>query len=281
MKKIHLLIIDPQNDFCRYDRPDKPPTGEETGLDYFNGSLFVNGADQDMDRLAAMINRIHKKITGLHVTLDSHRLIDVAHPIFWINDKNESPPPFTIIEKEDVIDGVWRPRNIAWQKRMVDYVTALEDNKRNKLCIWPPHCMIGTEGHAIYKSVSEAILIWSGGFRIPNFCTKGSNIFTEHYSAVKADVPDPADASTQINTPFLDLLKVADEILLSGEALSHCLASTAGDIFDDFGEDAIKKFVLLTDACSNVGGFEPLGEGFINEYTAKGMRTSTTVEYLA
>ena len=42
MKQVHLLIIDPQNDFCS---PDK-------------GSLFVPGADQDMLRLATMVDRI-------------------------------------------------------------------------------------------------------------------------------------------------------------------------------------------------------------------------------
>jgi hypothetical protein len=43
--------------------------------------------------------------------------------------------------------------------------------------------------------------------------TKGSNMFTEHY-AVFADVPDPKDPSTQLNTPFIE---EADVIIFSGE----------------------------------------------------------------
>jgi hypothetical protein len=38
--------------------------------------------------------------------------------------------------------------------------------------------------------------------------------------------------------------------------------------------------VLLKDASSNVGNFEAYGEKFVNEMTARGMKVSTTVEYL-
>ena len=58
---IQLLIIDPQNDFC-------DP----------KGSLFVPGADGDMTRLATMIDRISPKLADIHVTLDSHHLVDIA-----------------------------------------------------------------------------------------------------------------------------------------------------------------------------------------------------------
>ena len=39
--------------------------------------------------------------------------------------------------------------------------------------------------------------------------------------------------------------------------------------------------MLLTDASSNVPGFEFLGDAFLKDMKAKGMQTSTTVEFLA
>ncbi len=115
-----------------------------------------------------------------------------------------------------------------------------------------------------------------------DWVTKGSNIHTEHYSAVQADVPDPDDPTTHINTGLIKTLMDADDILVAGEALSHCLAFTASDIADNFGDDSlVSKFILLTDATNSVPGFEQNGVDFITRLTARGMRTTTTKEYLA
>ena len=262
--KTHLLAIDVQNDFCNP-----------------NGSLFVPGADQDAVRLGDMINANLKKIDEIHVTLDSHRTVDVAHPIFWVDSRGKHPNPFTIISEDDLVNGVWTTTNPAWRQRGIDYVKALAANGRYPLCIWPPHCRIGTWGHSIVKPVSDAILKWEEEFAIADFVTKGSNIFTEHYSALQADVPDPSDTETGINTRLLEFLQAADVILISGEALSHCVASTVTDIANNFGEENIKKFVLLEDTCSNVPSFENLGQDFVRNMSARGMRVSTSTEYFA
>jgi nicotinamidase-related amidase len=121
----------------------------------------------------------------------------------------------------------------------------------------------------------------SDTFGVVDFVTKGSNIFTEHYSAYKSDVPDAADPTTMANTDLLEILQEADEILITGEALSHCVANTIRDIANDFGEDNIRKFTLVTDTCSNVPGFENLGEDFVKEMTGRGMSEVTSTEYLA
>jgi nicotinamidase-related amidase len=112
-----------------------------------------------------------------------------------------------------------------------------------------------------------------------NFVAKGSNLFTEHYSGLVADVPDPADPSTKINTALLDTLNEADEILFTGEALSHCVANTITDIANNFGVDNIKKFVLLDDTSSNVTGCDKLGQDFVKNMVAKGMRITNTRDW--
>ena len=286
--KVHLFIIDPQIDFCDPGTLIKDKKGR-TVLDSDGnemktpqGALCVAGADKDMERLATMINRLTNKISDIHVTLDSHRTVDVAHPIFWINSKGEHPGPFTVISESDVANGVWMTTNPQWRKRGLEYVKSLAANKRYALCIWPPHCRIGTRGHGIMPCVSDALLRWEEErFGVVNFVTKGSNIFTEHYSAVKADVPDPADSTTQLNAELVDTLAQADIIPVAGEALSHCVASTIGDVADNFGEDNIKKFVLLEDCCSNVGGFENLGKDFVARMTKRGMKIAKSTTFMA
>jgi nicotinamidase/pyrazinamidase len=285
-KRIELLIIDPQNDFCIQSIKDN------AGNILHQGALYVAGAEKDMSRLAGFINRIGDKLYDIHVTLDSHRLVDISHPIFWVDKDGNSPNPFTIITYSDVRNGLWKAKNPGYQSRATKYVKSLETNARYPLCIWPPHCLIGTWGHNVVPELFDAMLKWEGdNFATIDFVTKGSNPFTEHYSGVQADVPDPQDPSTQLNTRLINTLQEADIIILSGEARSHCLANTVKDIaakFDADGNgDYIRKMVLLTDATSDVGDlpgstmFKDIGEGFVSEMVGKGMQLSTCAEFLA
>lgn len=261
----HLLTIDPQNDFC-----------SENGA-----ALFVKGADEDMSRLAKMIDRLGSKLSQIHVTLDSHRTVDIAHPVFWMDSNGKHPDPFTIITEDEVVSGKWTTTHPGWRQRGIDYVKTLATNGRYPLCIWPSHCIIGSWGHSIVPAVSNALIKWeTDNFKIVDYVTKGSNVFTEHYSAAKADVEDPSDATTGTNTVLIDILESADEILITGEALSHCVANTIRDIANDFSPDNIKKFILLEDTSSNVAGFENLGQDFVAEMVKKGMKLSKSTEYL-
>jgi len=261
---VHLLTIDPQNDFC-------DP----------KGALFVPGADEDMKRLAEMIRRVGNKLNDIHVTLDSHRTVDVAHPVFWKDSAGKHPDPFTIITSQDVESGKWQATNPGFASKALDYVKQLESNGRYPLCVWPEHCIIGTHGHAIYPELSDVLVEWERNrFAIVDYVTKGSNVFTEHYSAVQADVPDASDPSTMLNTRLIDILQSADLVAITGEALSHCVANTVTDIMDNFGDENIKKLVLLEDTTSNVPGFENLGEDFVKKAVAKGMQLAKSTDFL-
>jgi nicotinamidase-related amidase len=265
-RKVHLLMIDPQNDFVIANGPG----GEK-------GALVVGGADQDMARLASFITKNQKRIEEIHCTLDSHQSVHIAHPIMWRNSKGEHPAPFTAITSADVKNGTWQASYAPFQKRQQAYVDTLEKNGRYVLVIWPPHCLIGSWGAAVVPSVHAALMAWeTDRFNRVNFVAKGSNLFTEHYSGVMADVIDDADASTKLNVNLIDALTVADEILITGEALSHCVANTVRDVAAQFGVDNVKKFTLLQDTSSNVGGFEKLGRDFVLELAGKGMKLTDT-----
>lgn len=262
--KIHALIIDPQNDFC-------DP----------NGSLFVQGADGDMDRLASLVVRLKNKLDDIHVTLDSHHKVDISHPVWWRDSAGAHPDPFTIISASDVADGKWMATKPSLQKHSLQYLRELELRSRYPHCIWVPHCLISSWGHNVYPTLFDALQEWEDRFATVDFLTKGSNIYTEHFSAVQAEVPDPEDPTTQLNAQFVQTLESADIILLAGEARSHCLANTVRDTAAAFSDPKyVEKLYLLTDATSDVTGFENFGEDFLKEMVAKGMKTTTTKEFL-
>lgn len=279
-QKIHLLLIDPQNDFCDVPEEFRPVNPLDVSK-RIAPALPVPGAHADMLRVAALIDRIGNKLYDVHVTLDSHNPLDIAHPIWWCNERGESPAPFTMISVDDVRNGVWRARNPKAQAYSLAYVEALQNNGRYMLIIWPEHCLIGSWGHNVHAAVAASLNQWARSrLEVVDYVTKGSNAKTEHYSAVQAEVPDPADPSTTLNSGLIKTLAQADIILIAGEALSHCVASTVRDIADNFGEENIKKFVLLTDCASSVTGFENLGEKFIADMKARGMKTALSTEFL-
>jgi nicotinamidase/pyrazinamidase len=264
--RVHLLIIDPQNDFC-------DP----------KGSLYVTGADKDMDRVATMINRLGSKIDDIHITLDSHRNFDVAHPMYWKNSKGEHPNPFTLISVKDVESGTWIPTVPSLYKRSLEYVKELEKKGKYVLCVWNPHCLIGSYGHNVYPTVFAAVSEWEKkNIGMINYVTKGSNPYTEHYSAVAAEVVDPADTSTQINAGLINTLENdCDVLLIAGEAQSHCVRSTVNDIIKNFSDPKVaQKMVLLTDGMSAVPGFEKFASDFMDEAKVAGVQVSTTTDIL-
>src|SRR6185295_15529114 len=132
-------------------------------------------------------------------------------------------PELNPIFKGDVESGKWFAHNPRYRAAFLNYVDQLEKHQRYVLVIWPQHCIIGSWGHSLYPALSDAFIDWQNKYhkRI-DYIAKGSNMLTEHYSAVQADVPDDADPSTKLNTQLLDLLaQNADEILITGQALSH------------------------------------------------------------
>ena len=252
-----LLIIDPQNDFV-------DPMG----------SLYVPGADLDMNRLCAFIE--NNQIDEITVTLDSHSEFDIAHPAFWEDPQKKSPNPFKVISVDEVLNGNWRPVEKAFQRWCTEYVQELERRGKYQLTIWPPHCITGSWGQCIWPKLSDVLRTWEKDQkRSVNYIYKGQNALTEHYSAVKAEVPDPNDKNTSLNKELISLFEKdnIDKIYIAGEALSHCVAGTVRDLAANLSEKTVGKMVLLADCTNSVPGFESAGQEFIEEMTSQGMKT--------
>lgn len=250
----HLLIIDPQNDFC-------DP----------KGALYVPGATTDIINVS---NFITKDIDQIHITLDTHNQIDISHPIWWVDKNKRHPDPFTIITYDDIENEKWTTTIPQFFTRSKEYVKTLEQSGKYSLCIWPLHCLQGTWGHAIPDTLCMSLREWETNFRVVNFIHKGMNPWTEHYSAIKAEVIDPSDKSTLTNDGLIRILKhEADEIFICGEASSHCVASTIRDIIKEFNSaELCSKIRYMRNCCSPVPGFNNLEEQLLEDCEQSGIK---------
>jgi nicotinamidase/pyrazinamidase len=274
-----LLIIDPQNDFCDVPvnyRPVDPLTGTPIAP-----ALPVAGAHADMQRTAALIRAAGSRLDDITITLDSHHHVDIAHPTFWQTADGDAVTPFTTITAAQVRAGTFQPRDPAALPRALAYLEELESRGRYTLMVWPVHCEIGTWGHGVHADVRAAFNEWEETrLRGVRKVTKGENPWTEHYSAIQAEVPDAADEHTQMNTAFLADLDRAGLLLIAGEASSHCVRATTEHIVANLPGGRPERIVLLTDCMSPVGGFEAQHQAFLDEMRAKGLQLMTSGEAL-
>lgn len=289
-----LLLIDPQNDFC--DLPVAASgAGDGAGS---TPALPVTGADADMWRVADLIERGGTGLDDIVITLDSHHRVDMAHPTFWRTGDGGAVAPFTAITAAQVRAGVFVPAAAVQGRqgggpadatvlpRVLAYLDALEAQGRYSLMVWPVHCEIGSWGHNVHSAVRAAYNQWEDRrLRQVLKVTKGDNPWTEHYSALQAEVPDADDAATWLNRSLLARLDAFDTIWIAGEASSHCVKATVEHLADHLPSlmpsGHLSKLVLLTDGMSPVGGFEAQAADFMARMRQRGARTATCAQALA
>ncbi|MCB9814632.1 hypothetical protein H6784_04420 [Candidatus Nomurabacteria bacterium] len=262
-------------------------------MDIKGAALPVAGANDDMNRLATMLDRVGQKLQKVHVTMDSHQLVDIAHPAFWRDANGVSPNPMTMISFASIKDGTWSPRRPELRDYVLDYAQKLEANGKYQIMVWPPHCLIGSWGHNVQTNLAAALDRWCiQRVRNIDFVTKGTNVLTEHYGALLAEVPIAKDPSTQLNGRFLSMLQQADLVVVAGEASSHCVKATVEQVAENIGSEHVKKFQLLTDCMSPVPAvtapdgtvvvdFPAIAEQFLKDMSALGMKLTTSDALLA
>jgi len=244
-------------------------------------ALPVAGAHADMLRVADLIKRGMGGLSGISITLDSHHRLDIAHPTFWTDGAGKAVTPFTQISAAEVRAGQFVPRDPKALPRVLVYLDMLESAGRYKLMVWPVHCEIGSRGHNVHADVRAAYNRWEdAALGIVNKVNKGSNPWTEHYSAIMAEVPDEEDPDTQLNRGFIELLAEADQIYITGEAGSHCVKATTEHIVEHFDQKSLSKLVLLTDCMSAVTGFESQYADFVRDMSARGLQIAKAADVL-
>lgn len=261
--KINMVIIDPQNDFTK-----------ETG------SLYVDGASDDMARLSQLIDFLKDKINEIIVTLDAHQYNHIAHPCFWVDQNGKMPSPFTKITKDDFVHKKWLIANLydgINVSRVYNHFNLIPE-----LIIWPTHCVMGTEGFCINENVQQALKQWVFEKKKSiGYILKGENINMEQFSAVfQDDATEPniekeeSEFMMRVNDGNPDL------ILVAGEALSHCVKATVENYIKLATEEMIKKTIIISDGCSSVKGFEKVGDEFLLFAESKGIKNLSAIEII-
>jgi nicotinamidase-related amidase len=250
--RLGLVIVDVQNTFCT------------PGFELFVGGRSGTGAVDDNVRLCEFIYRNLDAISQIVPTLDTHRALQIFHPVFLVDPDGGHPEPYTLIAAEDVEAGRWRINpdllpglfldEEAAAAYLVHYTRRLEAGGKYNLTVWPYHAMLGGLGHALVAAVEEAIFFHATARRSdPRFQIKGQDPLTEHYSVLGPEViqgPDGARVGT-VNVALLELLREFDAVAIAGQAKSHCVAFTIADLLSGLGTRELASKVYLLEDCTS------------------------------
>jgi nicotinamidase-related amidase len=270
-RNVHLLLIDVQKDFC-----------------FPEGTLYVGGrsgqgALEDNRRTAEFMYRNLDVLTHVTTTMDTHFAFQIFFASFWVDADDRPLAPFREITADDVDRGAVRPNpavaswlcsgNYGWLLRQVrHYCAELERAGKYRLYLWPPHCLLGSAGHALAGVLHEARLFHSYARGAQSWVeVKGGNTLTENYSVLRPEVLLRHDGQplAQRNTAFLRTLLTADAVIIAGQAASHCVRSSIDDLLAEIvAQDPAlaRKVYLLSDCMSSVAVPDGKG-GFLADFT--------------
>ena len=270
---VHLLLIDVQKDFCLPE-----------------GSLYVagrsgTGAVDDSQRIAGFIYRNLGALTHVTATMDTHFAYQIFFPSFWIDDAGAPLAAHRVITTDDIDSGRVRPNpavarwlckgNYSWLRKQVrHYCEELSKAGKYQLYLWPPHCLLGSDGHALVGVIHEARLFHSLVRGSQSWVeVKGGNPLTENYSVLRPEVLSRHDGAplAQRNTRFIETLLSADAVVIAGQAASHCVKSSIDDLLSEIAAvdpGLARKVYVMTDCMSAVTVPDGAG-GFAADFTAQ------------
>ncbi len=227
----------------------------QLGFCHPEGSLFVPGAVEDTRRAVEWIYGNLDKLSGLHFSMDTHRVFQIFHPAWWVDAEGRHPEPFTPITYADLRAGRWAP--MAHPKACLEYCQKLEATGKYVLNIWPYHTLLGGIGHALAPALMEAAVFHSlVRLHQTHFETKGTHAMTENYSVLSPEVDQLGGQMVgSFNASFFKLLMEYDRIYIFGQAKSHCVLSTLKDLqerIESVDRNLARKVWILEDAMSPV-----------------------------
>jgi nicotinamidase-related amidase len=269
-KRIHLLLVDLQKDFC-----------------FPEGTLYVGGrrgrgAMEDNDRLVRFLYRNLGVISQVTCTMDTHYPFQIFFPEFWIDAEGRTPSPHQEVTLEDLGSGRLQPNpalapwfgdgDPGWLRRQVEhYCAELQKEGKYSLYLWPPHCLIGSEGYSLAGVVQEARLFHAYARSAPaELEVKGETPLTEYYSVIGPEVLTYFDGTpmAEKNQDFVRILLQSDAVLIAGQAASHCVRATIDDLLGHLGDYPASKVYILRDCMSSVAVPHPERPGeFVFDFT--------------
>ncbi len=250
--RICLVLVDMQNTFCI------------PGFELYVGGRSGTGAVDDSRRLCQFIYRNLNLITQIVPTMDTHRLMQIFHSIYLVDDQGKHPGPYTLISEADIKNGKWRFNpalchslgitEAYGQRHLLHYVRQLKEGGKYDLTIWPYHAILGGIGHALASAVEEAVF-FHGVARSsqPDFHVKGDQPFTEHYSVLGPEVLEGPEGEPlgQRSDKVFRKLEAFDAVIIAGEAKSHCVAWTIDDLLRGMVDKKLAQKVYLMEDCTS------------------------------
>jgi nicotinamidase-related amidase len=274
--RVALLAVDVQNTFCI------------PGFELFVSGRSGSGAVDDNRRLCEFVYRNLETITQILPSLDTHRAMQVFHPVWLIDPEGRHPAPYTLVSYEDVESGRWRANPAAAdalgldrdyvQRHLAHYTRRLAEGGKYDLTIWPYHAMLGGIGHALVPAVEEAIFFHTvARASQPAFQVKGDETLTEHYSMLGPEVLDGPDGEPlgARNVELIETLLRFDAVIVAGQAKSHCVAWTIDDLLE--GERRLAQRTYLLEDCTSpvvvpgVVDYTDEADAAFERYAAAGM----------
>lgn len=261
---VTLLLIDDQKDFC-----------------FPEGTLYVGGrsgtgAIDDSARVASFIYRNLANLTQIRRSFDTHFLFQIFFPWFWVDKSGQPLNAWTMIPTAMVRSGDARPnpaickyiiqQPYTWVLKQVEFYCAeLEREGKYALILWPPHCILGSEGHAMVGVIEEAVAFHSLARISQNWAeVKGGNFLTENYGILRPEVMLTWDGKplAEKNKKLVTTLARCKRLIIAGQAASHCVATTEAQLMDEFlalDKELLRKVYVLTDCMSAVVGRDEKG----------------------
>jgi nicotinamidase-related amidase len=252
--KLALIAIDVQNTFCIPE------------FELFVGGRSGLGAVEDNQRLCRFIYRNLCRLTHITATQDTHRAMQIFHPIFLVNAHDQNPAPHTLVSLGDLQSGRWKFNpalanslgiDVSYgQQQLLHYAEELERRGKYALTIWPYHAMLGGIGHALVSAVEEALFFHTiARDNQVELEIKGENPLTEHYSAIGPEVLDGPDGKqlASKNERFLQMAQDFDALIIAGQAKSHCVAWTIDDLLAQIQacDGRLAQKIYLLDDCTS------------------------------
>ncbi|MGL6179405.1 MAG: hypothetical protein ACRC13_09430, partial [Tannerellaceae bacterium] len=161
-KRNFLVLVDCQYDFC-------DP----------RGSLYVEGAANDMKRLSNLIIEKSNFFSKIFVGLDYHPIGHCSFHTSWKDIQGVIPAPYSQISTLEYGHVVYKP--------IVGSVTN-ESFVDNQFDIWPEHCVAHSIGATLDISISKALshyLLESEKSGFVEYYTKGESIMNEEYGNIE------------------------------------------------------------------------------------------------
>jgi nicotinamidase-related amidase len=266
LRRNHLVLIDAQRDFC-----------------FPEGTLYVGGrsgqgALEDNDRIARFIYANLARISEITCTLDSHLPFQIFFAPFWVDRDGAALTPHRTISVEQIQAGEVRPNpdvveavgapDIAWLNHQVlFYAEALAKAGRYVLYLWPPHVLLGGDGHALVGVIQEARLFHAYARSARNGVeVKGTHPLTENYSVFSPEVLETHDGASLAtrNGALIHSLLGEDRVIIAGQASSHCVKSSIDDLLTAIqarDPSLAKRVYVVEDAMSAVAVPNPASPG--------------------